>query len=231
MAANKPVRQLLPVVVNVNREVVKAIAQGIVEGQELPSDLEIANDTEYANAGTLLTVIAGHRKRLEEERRTITRQLDAAKRAVMDEFEPTENRLDAARQTITQALGAYERARRVEQERLAREAEERARKERERLAKQAERAAAKGQEEKAASLALEADLVTPAIAPTAPPKVPGYSSRSVWKFQIVDHDAIPREFLMPDEATIRGYVNAMKERANIPGVRIWKEESTVVRGS
>lgn len=61
------------------------------------------------------------------------------------------------------------------------------------------------------------------------PETNGLSLRKEWKFVIVDAKLIPREYLIPDEVKIRRIVRAMKEQANIPGVRIYSEDTVSQR--
>ena len=55
------------------------------------------------------------------------------------------------------------------------------------------------------------------------PTVAGVKSQLYWKFEIVDASKLPREFLMADEVKIGQYVRREKEKAQIPGVRVWNE--------
>lgn len=57
-----------------------------------------------------------------------------------------------------------------------------------------------------------------------PEAAKGGTTRTTWKFDITDESLLPREFLMPDDKAIRAYINAKKDRAQIPGVRIWSEK-------
>lgn len=57
-----------------------------------------------------------------------------------------------------------------------------------------------------------------------PDAAKGGTTRTTWKFNITEEALLPREFLMPDEKAIRAYINAKKDRAAIPGVRIWSEK-------
>lgn len=89
----------------------------------------------------------------------------------------------------------------------------------------------KAAEEAEALRMREADAKRAAAAsmPAAPvvhfeqPKVAGVSSRKAWKFEIVDAEQLPREFLMPNEKAIGGVVRSLGGKANIPGVRVYDE--------
>jgi KTSC domain len=71
--------------------------------------------------------------------------------------------------------------------------------------------------------------VLPVILQKEVPKIDGLSSRKNWTFRISDEAQIPREFLMPDEGAIRQVVRALKNKANIPGVEVYCEDSVAVR--
>ena len=61
------------------------------------------------------------------------------------------------------------------------------------------------------------------------PIVHGVTARTVWTFDIVDPDAVPRAYCVPDEKAIRAYMDAAKESGasieslSIPGVAFRKE--------
>ena len=50
-----------------------------------------------------------------------------------------------------------------------------------------------------------------------------------WKFEILDARKIPVDFMKIDEVKIGSYVRAMKEKAKIPGVRIFFEDDITAR--
>lgn len=52
-------------------------------------------------------------------------------------------------------------------------------------------------------------------------KVAGQASVEKWTFEIEDAAKVPREYLVVDESKIRGVVNALKDQARIPGVRVF----------
>jgi KTSC domain-containing protein len=93
---------------------------------------------------------------------------------------------------------------------------------------------AQGEPERAAQVrqnptSLAPAYVTPVVLQKEVPKVDGVSSRKNWTFRIRDEAQIPREFLMPNEAAIRQVVRALKDKANIPGIEVYCEDSVAVR--
>ena len=107
---------------------------------------KVANPADYEVAGLELRRVKDAQKRLDELRKSMTRPLDAAKKAIMDFFRAPEDKLAKAEAGIKRAMVTYQ----DEQERLRREeqrrAEEAARRERERLAEQAREAERKARE-------------------------------------------------------------------------------------
>ncbi|MGE0383443.1 MAG: hypothetical protein AB7Q97_01855 [Gammaproteobacteria bacterium] len=125
-----------------------------------------------------------------------------------------------------EAAKAAEAARREREqaEAKARELEDKGRTE---LA-EARRAAAAERERQKLAAAQEAQAAAAAI-PAAPvvhieaAKVSGQSSSQIWKYEITDPAALPREYLAPDDKLIAGTVRLRKEHTNIPGVRVYSE--------
>lgn len=62
------------------------------------------------------------------------------------------------------------------------------------------------------------------------PKMQGTSIRSRYDFEIVDVNLIPREYLIVDTAAIGKVVRALKEKTNIPGIKIVIRQDIVTRG-
>jgi len=71
--------------------------------------------------------------------------------------------------------------------------------------------------------AANVEVVTASNAPSS-----SYSSttRTNWKFDIVDVSKVPVEFLIPDEVAIGKYVREHKENAEIAGVKIYSISKT-----
>lgn len=107
---------------------------------------KVANPADYEVAGLELRRVKDAQKRLDELRKSMTRPLDVAKKAIIEFFRAPEDKLAKAEAGIKRAMVTYQ----DEQERLRREeqrkAEEAARRERERLAEQAREAERKARE-------------------------------------------------------------------------------------
>lgn len=144
--------------------------------------------------------------RFEQERKRREAE-EAARRAEMEK-----------RRLEEELLRKAEEARRLEEEKRKQEGEEAARKAREELEREAlEEAVAK-----------EAQIVAPPI--PEKPKTEGLVFRENWNFEIIDESQIPREYLVPDPVKIRKVVQVMKDRTNIPGIRVFNVPIVVKKG-
>lgn len=127
--------------------------------------------------------------------------------------------------SITSECSRYQ----VEQERIARviqrKEEDRIRKEEEerRLAEATE-LEKQGKADEAEEVISEPVIIAPPPRQD-PPKVDGVTYVTKWNFDIENSGKIPREFMQPDTVKIGAYVRAMKENANIPGVKIWSTKT------
>lgn len=62
------------------------------------------------------------------------------------------------------------------------------------------------------------------------PKIEGTTTRNRYDFDIVDVNLIPREYLIVDTASIGKVVRAMKEKTNIPGIKVKIVQDIITRG-
>lgn len=187
--------------------------------------LEIRTVTEYETAGQLIPPLGKLRRELMNERLSQTRPIDAQKSAIMEAYREAEAPMIAAENLVKKAMLAW---RRREEERAAEErrrAEAEAERERQRLERLADKAEARGDVAKAEQFEQRADAVVATAAVADVPKVDGTAIRKSWHFEVVDAAAIPRNYLVPDEKAIARVVTALKDRTEIPGIRVWCEES------
>lgn len=198
--------------------------------EQAAAQFVVSNAAQYAVAGDELKRIKGAAKKLEELRTSITKPMDAAKKAVMDLFRTPEQRLADAEKKIKGAMLTYSAAEETRRREEQRKLDEKARKERDALAKKAAEAAAKGDESKAAALQERAaTVVAPVVA--APAKVAGIQTREVWLFEVTDPALVPREYCSVDEKKIRAVVGGLKGETRIPGVRVYSEQQMAARSA
>lgn len=119
----------------------------------------------------------------------------------------------------------------AEQERIRRDAENKAREEAEADERERRAAAAKELRKAGEKEAAKAIIAAPLVVAVAPapiaPKSAAVNMVERWKFDITDAAAIPRKYLMVDEKMIAAVVKAEKGLCTIPGVRVYSETEAV----
>lgn len=191
-----------------------AEALTIQTAEDLEAASELFNQTRSERDAHERTRVAEKEPYLEAGR-----QVDARWRPVLVA-------LDSAAHTITNKINAFRaeaRRRAEEEQKRLREQQE---KERQRLLKQAERAEVRGLTQTADALVREAETIQPAIVqPAMPSRVAGIHTVERWDFAIEDESKIPRNYLEPNEQAIRRTVQALKGKTDIPGVRVFRDDS------
>lgn len=189
-------------------------------------NVTVTTAEQMETAAAILRDVKALQKDADAAQKAVTQPLEAQKKSAIAWFrDRITSKLDAAENVLKRAILAYQ----AEQDRIRREAQraadEAARKERERIERQAAAAAKKGQDEKAEQLAERAQTIVAPVVQTEAPKVSGVSTRDLWKWEITDPAAIPREYLAIDEVKIGKVVRALKGDTTIPGVRVWAEQT------
>lgn len=185
---------------------------------------EILNSEGYEQAGRLLVTVKEAKKEVEATRFEMTRPLDESKSAIMAFFKPFTSRLMGVEDRINSAIGAYKRKGEAERVERQRKLDQEAAKERANLEARAQRAEASGKAEKAEALREQSQSVVTAVAASEPTKLAGIAEREVWQYEITNESLLPREHLMPNEKSIGAVVRALKDKAVIPGVRIFSKK-------
>lgn len=212
------------------------------------SSVEIEDEQTREFVSGQLADVKAKAKELTDKRMTITRPLDAAKKAVMDLFNPALAFLDRAEAECKHKLIVYDNkvkaAIAAEQKRLEDlAAAERARlaEEARKIEEEARKAAEAGDIEKARELEQAAQVRVfvappPVILPSAPKRAE--STRTDWKIDTIDlkelvaaaaQDEALIAYLQADEKAIGGVVRALKAQTRIPGVTV-KEVQTMAAG-
>jgi len=199
----------------------------------------IATQEQCEAASEDLKLIRARQRQLEDARTSITRPLTDAQRAINNLFRVPREMLDEAERVIKGSVLSYQAA----EERKRREAEaiaaETLRREREKLEAEALRAEASGKFEKA-----EALRITAAVTPTridmanAAARMPGLSSRSTWRAELIDKNALVRyvaqhpewlDLLEPNMVALNGLARSQKSALALPGVRAVENKQLVAR--
>lgn len=78
---------------------------------------------------------------------------------------------------------------------------------------------------------ISAPIETPVVmVQKATPKVEGMSWRDNWKAEVIDANAVPRQYCTPDLSLIGGVVRNSKGAIKIPGVRVYNDRKPVTSG-
>jgi hypothetical protein len=191
--------------------------------------LLITNDEEFQAGGRLLHSIKDFEREIDDSFDPVIKSAHKAHKDALAAKAKHLSPLTQAKSNIRLEMGRYhaeiEERKRQERARL----EEIARKEAEeiRLA-QAVEMEQNGHVDEANDM-LDEELIVPVPQVDPGPKVEGMSFRDSWDFEIVDSGLIPRCYLVPDEKSIRAVVQALKEKTDIPGIKVFKKTITVVR--
>ncbi len=76
---------------------------------------------------------------------------------------------------------------------------------------------------KASEMAAQVALETGVPAVIVLPKTEGVSTTTLWRWRVTDVDAIPREYLVPDEKLLNKVVRERKDSTRIPGIEVYSE--------
>jgi hypothetical protein len=199
------------------QELTKTV-NGLISEMEV---LKIENDAAAEQAGNFL-------RKNKETQKFVKEYFEDARKTTYDAYKAVTYQISFFIEKLTQAEKTVKRKvadYRMEQERIRREeerrlAEEARKKEEERLLQQAE--------ESGDDSILDTPIEAPAIHIEEPKKMDGVSFVEKWTYEIQDANKIPREYLIPDEKKIRGVVSSLKDKANIPGVRIYADKTVRV---
>jgi hypothetical protein len=170
----------------------------------------IVDDTTFEAGAGLLRELVAIRKAIDDLFDPVVRAAYAAHKAATSQRGVVRDPVDEAEKRIRLELGKYA------------ESQQRAREEAARIALEAE--------EQVLALGEGAGLPAASSSPPAGlPTAEGLGFRDAWLFEVENLDALPREYLMPDEAKIERAVRRLGGATNIPGVRVFSRKVPVQR--
>lgn len=191
--------------------------------------ITIASQQDCQDASHFLQRVKAARKILDETFDGAIRQAHEAHKAIIAAKKKHDVPLSNAERTVKRLVADYaaeqDRKRREEEARL-REIQRRADEE-ERLRRAAE-LEAEGKNE-AAEAVVSAPPKPVAVVLPPQPKVEGVSVRTIWRYRIVDVDAIPRQWMIPDDKALAQHARSMGERAKVDGVEFYPDKSVATR--
>lgn len=131
--------------------------------------------------------------------------------------------LKEAKEIVKEKITAYL----VEQDNIRKEAEEKFRQETEKRFEEARELEKAGEKEKAEKMREEETAIATPLPPVA--KAEGTSLRKHWTWEVVDRAKIPQDFLIIDELKVNTTVRTLKDKTNIPGIRVFQEATIATR--
>jgi hypothetical protein len=175
----------------------------------------IQSEADVEDASKYLKVIADSKKTIEERRQFLVR--------------PLNNHVSSINEMFKRFLAPALEADRILRGKIStfRTEQQKARLEEQRRVNEAAAALQRKLSDEAAAEGVEAPKV---MAPTVlpPPATIGNASmRKVWKFDVLDDELVPRDYLVVDESLIRKAMAAGVRE--IPGVRIYQDEQVTIR--
>jgi len=211
-----------------------AIEQKAITIVERAKALQITNNEQRETACELGRNIAALDKEAELFFKPMKEKAWEAHKEICTKEKTVRDPLQEAKRYLSREIGTFDQ--RMEEERVAKEARLQ-----DEVRQQAVADAAKESQEQAIADAIELEaagdhegaqavLNNPAPIPvhvpavvlqSSTPKAKGVSSVQTWDFEITDANLIPREYLIPDLTAIGGVVRALKDKASIPGVKVF----------
>jgi len=230
--------ELKPMTGNYSKQIVTidltqrdALSQQVIRQTVQVDALAIGSDEEYENAADILKDVKRLDKEIEEFFKPAVKSAHQLHKDIKADENLLRDPLKKLLDKLGRSMGKYqadlERQRKIEREMLL----EQQRKEAQAAAAElAEGLAENGDIEAAVGVLEQADKIQPEVnCESFAPKVRGTAVIETWKFEIVDVDALPRKYLMPNESMIAAEVKACKENTQIPGVRAYSETKVSAR--
>jgi len=200
---------------------------------------KVADQATLNKANDFLLAIKMMQKEINETFDPVIKKAHDAHKEAVAQKKKHEAPLKEAEGIVKGAIGSYlaeqrrlQEAAEAEARRLAKEAEQKRIDEENKQRAEAQEAIDEGDFDKARDI-LAKEIPPPEMPPVlaSPPKpaLEGVSVRTIWKFRIIDENAIPREYLKIDETSIGVVVRTMKDRTRIPGIEVYSEDSLAAR--
>ncbi len=209
----------------------KEVTEKAVALVEQAKGIVILDDEQYAAAAEFLKGIVDLRREIKAVFDPIVDAAHKAHKAATAQRAAALKPVEEAEAIARRAVAKYREEQEAAKAAAIKEEEERRALEQTALEVTAESAIAAGDLEEAKAIYRDLHQLMKEPSVQVTPKVEGVTFREIWRFEITDEKALPREYLTPDLKKIGGYVSAMKGESNIPGVRVWAEKVVAVGGA
>ena len=199
-------------------------ALSLIEKAEL---VVIQNDDDYQVASSMIMMAKDGIRKAEELFKPIKRKMDEAKKVVLDQERALVARYEPVKLLLERKTFEYRREQEKRQREESARLAEMARKEAEEAAIQDALAAeAMGQNDVADQIMQAPVYVAPPPPRPAAPKVEGLSFQKNWKGRVVNFDLLPDMYKISNDSAINTVARSLKEKAKIPGVEFYCEETS-----
>jgi len=192
------------------RNELTAVEKQVPSLAEQATGITIHSDEDYGLAAEFLRSLKSMQKKVKETFAPIKQAQDEAKKKTLEKERELLTPLTEAEKYLKDRMGSY-----LTEVRQAQEA-----------ALEAARV------EASKNTRFDWEEVPTVLPPSIqPPKAAGISTKTVWKYRIVNPDLIAREFLVPDEQKIGKVVKAMgMDAVGVVGaIEVWPETSIGAR--
>lgn len=200
---------------------------------DLAGRVDVVDTTSADDAGRLLMQVKKAIGDIEDARKKVTKPLDDAKKAAMEQARSAQQPYKEAQQAIEGALLGWTMA---ERKRIAEE-NARAESERAALENEAQRAAEEGRLDDAAALQMQRDA-TGTVEKVH--RAAGTQARFTWQAEVTDLDLLvkavaenamlPSNLLTPNQSALNAYARATAGKAKVPGLRFVEKAGLAATG-
>jgi len=191
---------------------------------------EISSDTDYEKAGDLVKLLRGFYKKAEDDRKTLVNPLNGVVKEINQRYKKITNPIEKAGSDVKQLMLNY-------QQKLRKEAEEKAMREAEAAAKIAAQAKENGNEERAEEMEAESAAIIDSQIKKSEETVTArgnYGSTSsvkkIWTYEVTDIAKLASECPECVEVVNKHIMSKIRNgERNIAGLKVFQKEQVAVR--
>ena len=214
----------IPVAEPASVHLLQSNALRLIEKAEL---ILIQTDEDYQVASSMIILAKEGIRKAEDLFKPIKRKMDEAKKVVLDQERALVGQYEPAKLLLERKTFEYRREQEKKQREESARLAELARKEAEEAALQDALAAeAMGQTEIAEQIMESPVYIPPPPSRPAAPKVEGLSFQKNWIGRVVNFDLLPDMYKISNDSAINTIARSLKEKAKIPGVEFYCEETS-----
>lgn len=188
---------------------------------------KVTNQESYEASAQIALRIDAALKWISELLKPNITRLDKAHKDAVADLRMHRAPLELAKQALNQSGMTWYDAEQKRIRKVADEAAEKARKEEQkRLEREAKQLEKQGEPEAAAVVKEQAATVqAPAVFVAGPQQAAGTVYKDNWKWEVTNEVAVPSQYkkMVLDTLQIDAAVESLKDKANIPGIRVWND--------